>query len=340
MRALVTLIALAVPAVATAQPADKSDAQSLMQSGVKLLEAKDYLGALAVFTSAYERFPSARILLNIGTTLKLLGRDADAANVYQRYLDADDADPKRIAGIKKILGDIDKTVARLEIRVTPDLAEVQVGDGDWLPAAQVTLYRVAPGNVEVHARKDGHAASSSAVRAAPGAAVAVTLELLEIPDDAEPIVADHEDRSSSIEARREAGPRARFGAFALGHLDMSTLFDRERPAGGAAVVGFTADVTERAAARAGAILGPAFGGYVAGTFAFLPGRYRPYGAAGVLMFVSSGARFAVRGAAGFEWLISRHVSVLAELGVERNLNAEMGRDVTLFVPAIGAAGRL
>src|SRR5579863_8770121 len=78
-----------------APSADKGDAKQLMQTGVRLLEAHDYLGALEVFKSAYERFPSAKILLNIGTTLKLLERKCEAANAYQRYLGAIDADPAR-----------------------------------------------------------------------------------------------------------------------------------------------------------------------------------------------------------------------------------------------------
>ena len=77
------------------QPAGKVDAKALMQSGLKLFEAKDYLGALAVFNDAYKRLPSAKILLNIGTTEVLLERKADAANSYQRYLDSPDADPAK-----------------------------------------------------------------------------------------------------------------------------------------------------------------------------------------------------------------------------------------------------
>ena len=56
------------------------DAKALMQSGVRLFEAKDYLGALAVFKDAYSRFQSAKILLNIATTLTLLERKAQQSH--------------------------------------------------------------------------------------------------------------------------------------------------------------------------------------------------------------------------------------------------------------------
>src|SRR6476661_6561881 len=105
---------------------DKVDAKSLMQSGVRLLEAKDYLGALAVFKDAYARFPSAKILLNIGTTLKLLDRRAEAANTYQRYIDSADADTTKKIQVGAELQELDKAVGLLEISVTPDDAELQI----------------------------------------------------------------------------------------------------------------------------------------------------------------------------------------------------------------------
>src|SRR4051812_38869885 len=117
MRARLTIaIMAALAGTASAQPSgDKVDAKALMQSGVKLLEAKDYLGALTVFNGAYARFPSAKILLNIGTTLKLLDRRADAANAYQRYLDSADSDPARRAEVTTVLAELDKSVGRVEV---------------------------------------------------------------------------------------------------------------------------------------------------------------------------------------------------------------------------------
>src|ERR1700704_4809066 len=90
------LAILLVANVAAAQPTGgKGDAKSLMQTGAHLLEAKDYIGALAAFKAGYAQFPSAKFLLNMGTTQKLLDRKADAANSYQRYLDSADTDPAK-----------------------------------------------------------------------------------------------------------------------------------------------------------------------------------------------------------------------------------------------------
>ena len=138
MKPLALLVsAVLAGGVAFAQPPStaKVDAKSLMQSGIKLFEAKDYLGALAVFRDAYARFPSSKILINIGTTLKELGRDAEAANAYQAYLDAPDADAAKKPQLEAIVAEIDKVVGKLEISVTPADAQVQINSDDWTTAA-------------------------------------------------------------------------------------------------------------------------------------------------------------------------------------------------------------
>src|SRR5512146_2802205 len=121
------------------QPTGKVDAKALMQSGLKLFDAKDYLGALAVFKDAYARFPSAKILLNIGTTQLLLDRKADAANSYQKYLESPDADPARKADVAAQIAELDKASGVLELAITPGDAEVQLGD-EWVPASSVKLW--------------------------------------------------------------------------------------------------------------------------------------------------------------------------------------------------------
>src|SRR6185295_5080845 len=112
-RLVFAIAACALPApIAVAQPAapvaDKVDARALMQSGLKLYAAQDYLGALAVFRTAYTRFPSAKILINIGTTLIKLDRKADAANTYQRYLDSPDADRARRPEVITAIAELDQ----------------------------------------------------------------------------------------------------------------------------------------------------------------------------------------------------------------------------------------
>jgi hypothetical protein len=335
IRSLVVVATLAT--VAAAQPADpkdnKVDAQSLMQSGVKLLEAKDYLGALAVFKTAYERFPSTKILLNIGTTLKYLDRDSDAANAYQRYIDANDADPKRKAELQKLVDKIDKTAGRYEVTPTPSDATVTIDDDDWLHVVRGKAWRVSPGRHAVTVKAEGYEPKTKSVEVKAGESIALEIQLSPIPKQAPAVITVVEPQNKIVAAPIEEGPRSRFGAIVLGHFDI--------PHGGAALVGVTADVIDRVEARATAILGPKVGAYAGATFSFLTDRYRPYISAGVPVFFSSGARYGIRGAGGLEWIANRHFAFVIEAGVEHEFNLEMGvTKATVFVPAAGVIGRL
>jgi len=249
-RNLIAAASLLVAQVAFAQPkpgGDKTDAKALMSSGVKLLEAKDYLGALAVFKDAYSRFPSSKILINIGTTQKLLGRNADAANTYQRYLDAKDTDPARRGEITQILAEIDKTVGKLEISSTPPDAEIQVNDDDWSPAAATRQWRVQAGPFSVRARRDGFQAETKSAQISPGDKAAIVFQLTELKKDpttnttttvaTRPIGDDHVDTGVHNQAEVE-GPRSMVGALVSAHVDVVH-------GGGGILLGATGDVVDR-----------------------------------------------------------------------------------------------
>ncbi len=333
MRALDTIVAVAlVPSVAVAQPTEgKVDAKALNASGVKLLEAKDYLGALAVFKDAYARFHSAKILLNVGTTLKLLDRKADAANAYQQFLDSADSDPAKRAEVVAALAELDRSVALLDVTVTPAEAEVRIG-GDWLPSATVKLWRVEAGEYKVETRRDGYQLDAKGGHIAVGERVEVVIAMALIPKPAAAIVTVPSDARLETTVVPE-GPRSRVGLLALAHVEVIH-------GGAAAFVGLTADVLPRLQLQGAAILGPSYGGYVGAAFAILDGQVRPLITAGLPIFDSHGARYALRGAGGVEVELSRHLALIVEVGVEYNLNPDMGIKSTAFVPAIGVAGRL
>ncbi len=337
-RVTITLACLLATGVVAAQPAppvDKTDAKALMQSGLKLFAAKDYLGALAVFREAYTRLPSAKILLNIGTTLTRLDRKAEAANAYQQYLDAEDADPKKQPEVEKALAELDRAVGMIELATTPTTAEVQIGDGEWLAAESAKRYRVAAGEVTVRARADHFQPATRTVRTIEGGKLALSIELTAV---ATPTLVGTETTGSGIAggivgATAPRQVRSRFGVVALAHVDVV------HP-GGAALVGVTADLSRRFQIQATALVGKTAGGYASASFALLDGRVRPLLVAGVPIFVSHGARFSVRGAGGLELELNRHLALIAEVGVEYVFNPEPNVARTLFVPAIGAAGRL
>jgi hypothetical protein len=325
------------------QPADpsKMDAKALMTTGVRLLEAKDYLGALALFREAYVRFPSAKILLNIGTTLKLLDRKAEAANTYQHYLDSQDADPNRAKQVIGELAELDKSVGVVEVIVRPADAEVSFGD-EWIPAARAKQWRVPPGAIKIGARKQGYLNAEQTSTVAAGAKTSITVALAEVPK--QPVSTISDDLIAQVEPEK---PRSRIGAIAMLHVSVVPKL------GSAALVGATVDLTPQLGIDAAVLLGPglvsdgmatrpppSFGGYLGGNFAFLPGAFRPRAGAGMTIFSSDGARLQVRAAAGLEWVATRNISLLVEVGAEVALNPEDDIRELAIVPALAVAGRL
>ncbi len=350
MIARLLAILLAVTALArdaSAQAPPPRDAKQLFQSGVKLLEAGDALGALSLFKDAYAQFPSAKILLNIGTTLKQLDRKAEAANAYQRYLDSPDADPQRKTEVTAALAELDLSLGKVALTCGPPDAEVEI-DNEWMACAKAKLVRDTPGSFAIAARRDGFQPAQQNGNATAGQQVALTIVLTAIPKtDTTQIVntAPHDDLHAQVEP---SGPRSRFGVMTMAHVSVAPAV------GGAWLIGGTADLTEQLAVDAAVLFGPGIvssgsqymypppklGGYADASFAFLTGPWRPRASAGMLVFGDGGARFTLRAAGGVEYVVSRHLAFVLELGVEYNLDPRSDIDRTAFVPALAATARL
>jgi len=323
------------PSPAPAPGGEKVDAKALMASGLKLYGQKDYLGALAMFKEAYERVPSSKILLNIGTTLKALGRNVDAGNTYQKFLDSPDVDDAKKAAVSKELAELDGKLAVVEVKA-PAGTEIEFGTEAWHPAADLTRYRLDPGQVTLHARKDGFQPWEKALGLTTGAVLTVNIELAAIPAAVVPTsdTATMIPGETGVHAQvQPEAPPSPWGAIAVAHMDFKYK-------GGAGVVGVTRELFPGLQVEAAAILGPSSGAYIGGRYAMLHGSLHPVVAVGVPMFVSSGARLGVRGAGGVEYELTRHLALVAEVGVEHVFNPQDNIAATLFIPALGALGRL
>ena len=325
---------------ATAQPTDKAgdkgSAKALMQSGLKLFAAKDYLGALAVFRDAYDRFPSGKILLNIGTTLLKLDRPAEAANAYQRYLDSPDADASKKDETTRVLADLDKKVGVVELAIEPADAEVQLDSEAWRPASEVKRVRAMPGPLTIRVRRQTYKDLESTATMRPGATTALSLRLELAPVATTTTTTGGTATAGASIAKKFEPPakRSRFGALALAHIDPAAP-------GVAGVVGMVVDITDHLGARAAAIVGPRFGGYVGVSYSMFTSFIRPIVAVAMPVFASDGVRWSIRGAGGVEVAFNRNLSVIAEVGVEHLFNPEDSvESSTLFVPAVGVSGRL
>ena len=146
--------ALAAESSATLD-ANKKAAQQLLGEGNQLLGEGEDIAALEKFRGAYDRYPSPKILLNIGTTLRQLGRNVEAAVVYERYLRDPGADPARASDLRRILKEIDAIVGRIRIETPEPLITVRL-DGKLLEGfASGLSLRVEPGDHTVVASTMG-----------------------------------------------------------------------------------------------------------------------------------------------------------------------------------------
>lgn len=132
--------ALAVP-----DPAMRARTEALLVEGIKQLAARAFDQALANFLEAYAQTPNPQILLDIAATLREMGRRADAANTYQRYLADPATGPARVAEVKQLLLELDTQLTILDVRVRPRGAEISIDGGPFIPVGSSLVTRVRPG---------------------------------------------------------------------------------------------------------------------------------------------------------------------------------------------------
>lgn len=142
------------PAIQVDDPAIRAQAQALMLEGLRQLDARAFDQALANFLEAYAKFPSPRILLNIGSTLRDMGRLADAANTYQRFLTDPATGADRVGEVKQLLIELDQRLTILTIRVIPHGSQISIDAGPFIPVGSSLVTRVRPGLHMVRVRSD------------------------------------------------------------------------------------------------------------------------------------------------------------------------------------------
>lgn len=149
------------PTVPVHDKARRDKAQGLMTEGVRLLLAGSYDQALANLLEAYASFPHPMILLNIASTLRDMGKPADAANTYQRYLSDPLTGPERVAEVKAVLAKLDGELTILTVRVAPRLSAISIDGGPWVTVGSSLVSRVRPGIHLVRIRRGDQIADVS-----------------------------------------------------------------------------------------------------------------------------------------------------------------------------------
>ncbi|HET9993588.1 MAG TPA: hypothetical protein VFQ65_33855, partial [Kofleriaceae bacterium] len=143
------------PSVKVDDDKARAVAQALMTEGVRRLQVQAYDQALANFLEAYNRFPSPKILLNIASTLNDMGRTADAANTYERYLSDPATGAERVAEVKELLIKLDAQLTILTVHVTPHGSEVSIDAGPFVPVGSSLQTRIRAGTHTIRIRNGG-----------------------------------------------------------------------------------------------------------------------------------------------------------------------------------------
>ncbi len=170
------VVALTLPGDAAADDA-RARADKALKDGQTLFTLKDYPGALERYREAESLNPGAEVELNLGRTLDAMGREAEAASYYDRFLtrQGPEVEGDGTAPIRKRLAALRRQLARLTVEGDAPGAAVEL-DGKaagTLPLAR-TLY-LAPGKHRVEISADGQVLVKRAVTVAAGKQITVTV---------------------------------------------------------------------------------------------------------------------------------------------------------------------
>jgi hypothetical protein len=348
--AAATLLLLALPARPSraAEPAEEQT-RALFADGNDRVEAGDYLGALERFRAAYARWPNAKILLNIGTMCRQIGREAEAADTYEAYLRDAGADPAKTAEIQRLVREIDARLGKLRITPSDPAMSVRV-DGVLAgpPGAPLTL-RIPPGSHAVLGEIGGAVVAVVTLKVAAGEVLSVSLA--RPPPASTPVgparSATAAARAGAARAASPAGQRAvdapsggptathagQVGLTARGDIDGSGH-------GVAAAIGFSYGLGDHFELAAAGLLSRDKGVEPSVTAYILRGALKPIVSLGAPVFFVDGPHPGVRGSAGLQWDPSRHFGLFAALGAAVFPSVPTGYEQSVLLPAVGVQGRI
>ncbi len=322
------------------------EARTLFTAGNQHLQEGDYVGALGLFRAAHARYPSAKILINIGTTLRQLGRYAEAADAYDAYL----ADPAADAGKKidlgKVLLDLEGRVAKLKVTVEGGAAQVRVDGKIVGKPGQLVVVRVDPGPHVISADREGATLISRNVTAVAGTQAAVALTLASTaapspppaPPPPPPLAPAPAPVPAPVDAREAPPPptkshRGQLGAVARADIDGLR-------AGVVPAFGLSYGLGDYVEVNTAALVGAGKGVEPGATALLLRGTWKPRVSVGVPIFLTGGVHPGVRAAAGLQWDPFRNFGAFVEMGAAAFPSAPAGYDKVVFVPTVGVQPRI
>jgi len=351
------------PAIPVTDPADRPFARRLLAKGVEQLQARAYDQGLANLLAAYDKVPNPKLLLDIASTLRDLGRPADAANTYRRYL-ADPHTVERVSEITELLRKLDEQLTTLVIVVEPKGTEISIDAGTFIPVGGELVTRVRPGIHLLRART-AHGSREVSINGFEGERKDVSVGVPDGAPDRAATLPDHQDGwlLSGLYTSDAAHPNRRGVLTRTGGDVIAAIVPPpevvepppiETPSTGSAITSglvgaLRIDAGGRGFAGAfglaigrGRIEGQALilrsnqtGGFVGARYRFLDDMFRPYGAVGFPGFVFDTTTQDATGIEISETKLAIGVRIAAglELAINRHLGvqAELGFEHFWFI---------
>lgn len=187
--AFLALAAVARPAMAADEDAKKKEAQSYFDEGLRLAK-NDPRGAVVAFREAYVRYPSFRVLYNIGQLCGRLGDAGCSVRAYERYLreGGEEVPAKRRKEVEAEVKQLSRTLGRLTVSVSVAEADLVLDDEPVGKSPLAAPLAVSGGEHRIVATtpEGARAEKRFALVAAGTAAVELVLEVPPPPPAKEP----------------------------------------------------------------------------------------------------------------------------------------------------------
>lgn len=294
-------------------------ARALFREGNVAFDEGRYHDALWKFQSAYAAWQNPKIQLNIATTLRVLGRNAEALRAYREYARAAQPSAERQAEVEAICAELRSSVATLRLALDPGVHRVSL-DGKELDRDDTPLYLDPGGHVVVSASAGGERTLQLEVQAGEVLDVAVKADV--------PALARRPAPPLSVRVEPAAQDS---GVAVLARADIDGL---GRGMVGAAGLGYP--LGSRWQVAGGAFLGRTPGGW-AGLELFLleTGALRPSLGVSVPVFFAGSAQVGASAEAGLRWGLSPDLFLRLRVAVVHFPSAPEGYSKTLFIPSPG-----
>lgn len=327
LAACVSIVAPASRADETrADVAGESNARELFKQGNQLIEQARYADALDRFTAAYAAWQNPKIQLNIATTLRTLGRHAEALRAYREYLATAEASGKRRAEVEAIITGLEARVGYVALTIAPRVQRVTL-DGNELERASLggsEALAIDPGrHVLVAETEAGPEVTRFEISAGEREAIALSGPAPSEPAKAPTPAAAPEDAGASHD---------RLGLGVVTRVDVDGKGE-----GAVGALGLAVPIGSRFVASAGGLIGAHGGGWVGLEALLLETALTPTLGVSAPFFFVDGLRLGVSAELGGRWAIEAdRLFLMARAAIAHFPRVPQGYSSTALVPSLGA----